>query len=957
MEQSNIPSGWLPALAAFIFLAPVMVQAATLNVTVSNAQTGAKLDKISISVIPQTGDGRESATDAMGAVQFADLPAGIYAVSASSLSYADKVVSNVELQGDETKSVEIALFSRVIQLDQVSVTTSRRQEKVLEAPAAVSVLDDSQIRSRAALTPMEHFKSIAAVDTFNTGISQGNVTIRGFSNVLSSSLLSLVDNRIASVPSLRVNAYTLVSTPDNDIDQIEVVSGPGSALYGPNSANGVIHILTKSPFGSEGTQASLATGERGVFVGSFRHAGSINNKLGYKVTGEYTQGEDWHYTDPVEQQLRLQRINAGVPEDDVRIGARNFDMEKQNFEARVDYRVNDDLTTIFNGGYTQATGIELTGIGAAQATGWTYRYVQARALYKDLFAQAFLNKSNAGDTFLLREGSPLVDRSTLLVGQLQHGVSLGSRERLTYGVDLLLTRPNTDGTINGANEENDNINEIGVYLQSETELTEKLKLVAATRFDRHNQLEGTVFSPRAALVFQPISDHNFRATYNRAFTTPTTNNLFVDVRAAEDAFGLGAAFSSTLGFSPSTDIRAQGVPQEGFHFSRSANGRPLFRSPFAPLANMAPGDYIDLDNPQFTNVMWSVARGAVMNGFLSEIQKGLGALGVPDTQIQAQVGLLSQVLDAAVPQQISEVKNVMRTIDLETLEFAEVNDVFDVERLEPTITQTFEIGYKGTLFNKLLVGVDAYHTKIRNFVGSIAAETPNVFLDPATLSTSLGRQIAATLSDPQNAVANAAMVAALDTNPLAGGNGNGSAVDELTTLFTQGAAMIPFGTVSPMESEYPTAVTTTYRNFGELSVNGLDFKFAYFLNQNWNFGGTYSLVSEDLFEKVDGLRDIALNAPRNKFGVSVEYLNSNLNNLTTQLRLRFVDAFPVDSGIYHGTVERYTTIDLNTGYSLPFSPNTRVSLAVQNLLNNKHQEFVGVPEIGRLSLFRITQSL
>ena len=957
MEQSNIPSGWFPVLVAVFLLASVMAQAGTLNVTVSDAQTGAKLDNITIAVVPQTGDSREGATGAMGSAQFEELPAGIYAVSASSLSYADKVVSNVELQGDETKSVEIALFSRVIQLDQVSVTTSRRQEKVLEAPASVSILDDSQIQSRASLTPMEHFKSMAAVDTFNTGISQGNVTVRGFSNVLSSSLLSLVDNRIASVPSLRVNAYTLVPTTDEDIDQIEVVSGPGSALYGPNSANGVIHILTKSPFGSEGTQVSLATGERGVFMGSCRHAGSISNKLGYKLTGAYTQGEDWRYTDPTEQHLRQQRIDAGVPEDDVRIGARNFDMEQRRLEARVDYRVSDDLTAIFNGGYTQATGIELTGIGAAQAADWTYSFVQARALYKDVFAQAFLNKSNAGDTFLLREGSPLVDRSTLLVGQLQHGVSLGSRERLTYGVDMLLTRPDTDGTINGANEDIDNINEIGVYLQSETVLTEKLKFAAATRFDKHNRLEGTVFSPRAALVFQPLSNHNLRATYNRAFTTPTTNNLFVDVRAAEDAFGLGALFSPTLKFSPSTDIRAQGVPQEGFHFSRSANGRPRFRSPFAPLARMTPNDYIDLDNPQFTNVMWNVARGAVMNGFLSEVQQALGALGTPDPLTQVQVDLLSQALDAVAPQQISDVRNVMRTIDLETLEFAEVDDAFDVDPLKPTITQTFEVGYKGTLFNKLLVGVDAYHTKIRNFVGSIAAETPNVFLDPATLSASLGKQFAAALNNPQNVIANGVLIAALDSNPSAGGNGNGSAVDELTKLFTEGAAAIPFGTVSPMEAHDPTAVTSTYRNFGDLSVNGLDFKFAYFLNQNWNLGGNYSLVSEDLFEKVDGLRDIALNAPRNKFGVSVEYLNSNLNNLTAQLRLRFVDAFPVDSGVYHGTVERYTTIDLNTGYSLPFSPNTRVSLAVQNLLNNKHREFVGVPEIGRLSLFRITQSL
>ena len=161
---------------------------------------------------------------------------------------------------------------------------------------------------------------------------------------------------------------------------------------------------------------------------------------------------------------------------------------------------------------------------------------------------------------------------------------------------------------------------------------------------------------------------------------------------------------------------------------------------------------------------------------------------------------------------------------------------------------------------------------------------------------------------------------------------------------------------TPKEANDPVAVTATYRNFGDISLNGADFKFAYFLNENWNIGGNYSYVSKNLFENVDNLRDVALNAPSNKFGVSVEYLNAGLSNLAAQLRMRFVDGFPVNSGVYHGTVERYTTFDLSSGYDLPFSPNTRLSLTIQNLLNNEHQEFVGVPEIGRLSILRVTQN-
>ena len=951
MNQLNIRSGILFAIFAVLALTSATAHAATLNVMVTDAQSGEKLDRISITVIPKTGDSREGTSDAMGASQFAELPAGIYSISVSSLSYADKAVSNVELQSDEEKSVEIALFSRVIQLDQVSVTTSRRQEKVLDAPAAISVLDDTQIDSRVAVTTTEHFKSLPAVDVFNTGITQSNVTVRGFSNVFSGSLLSLVDNRIARVPSLRVNAYNFIPTPQNDIERVEVVSGPGSALYGPNSANGVVHIITKPPFGSEGTRVSLGAGERGVLMGSYRHAGSFNNKIGYKLTGRYTQGEDWNSTDPVEEELRQQRIDAGVPEEEIKIGARDFDIQQIAGEARVDYRVNEDLTTIFNGGYTQASNIELTGLGAGQADNWTYSYVQARALYKDFFAQAFWNTNDAGDTFLLRDGAYIIDKSSLFVTQLQHGLSLGARERLTYGVDMLLTRPDTEGTITGANEDDDGINEIGLYLQSETELTDQLRFIAAARLDNHNRLEDPVFSPRAALVFKPTPEHNLRATYNRAFSTPTTNNLFLDIRAAEDGFGLGAAFKGVLPFSPAIDIRAQGVGLEGFHFSRSADGRPQFRSPFAPLVQRTPNDYIDLDDPIFTNVMWTVARGAVMTELIATATTALTAQGLPAAQIQA----LSQAFDALVPRQVTDVKNVMRSLDLETFDFTPVDDAFDVDPMKPTITQTIELGYKGTLFNKLLIGVDAYHTKIRDFVGPVTPETPNVFLDPATLGAFLGRQFGAALDNPQNAILNGALVALLDS-PQAGGNGNGSAADELTALFVTNGAGIPFGTVSPKEANDPVAVTATYRNFGDISLNGADFKFAYFLNENWNIGGNYSYVSKNLFENVDNLRDVALNAPSNKFGVSVEYLNAGLSNLAAQLRMRFVDGFPVNSGVYHGTVERYTTIDVSAGYDLPFSPNTRLSLTIQNLLNNEHQEFVGVPEIGRLSILRVTQN-
>ena len=131
------------------------------------------------------------------------------------------------------------------------MTASRRPEKLLDAPASITVLESRDIASRTALTATEHLKALPAVDIITAGLNQSRVVIRGFNDLLSGSLLSLVDYRITRIPAIRLNAFQLIPTSNDDVERIEVVSGPASALYGPNSASGVMHVITKSPFDSK----------------------------------------------------------------------------------------------------------------------------------------------------------------------------------------------------------------------------------------------------------------------------------------------------------------------------------------------------------------------------------------------------------------------------------------------------------------------------------------------------------------------------------------------------------------------------------------------------------------------------------------------------------------------------------------------------------------------------------
>lgn len=888
-------------------------------------------------------------SDEGGRFVLTDIPAGTYVLRITHIGFSELVLADVSVAGES--ELELVMSDEVIFIDQSVVSASRRQEKILDAPASVSVIDAEDIRTQPVSTVAEHIRDLPAVDFAQTGLAQANVVARGFNNIFSGAMLTLTDNRIARVPSLRLNAYNFIPVTNDDIERIELVLGPGSALYGPNSANGVMHIITRSPLDQQGTNVNVGLGERSVRRFSARHAGKIGEDLGYKLSLQSFSGTDWEYVDPLETRDR------------------DYDLSRTSSELRIDYRPNDDLTAVVSGGYNQASNIEMTGLGAGQADGWISGYYQARVLYKDFFFQAFQNWTDAGDTFLLRSGDPIRDKSTLTVLQLQHSYEIGARQRFTYGADVLRTRPDTEGTINGANENDDDINEFGIYLQSETSLTDQLELVLAARYDDHNRIPDAELSPRAAIVFKPTDTQTLRLTYNSAFSTPSNNNMYLDLVSSRDAFSTGALFQPTFGFAPSFDIRAQGTYRRGFDggfsFMRSANGRPQFRSPFAPLAGASPEQYWDLNDPLFTNVMWSVGRGATLAQltpvFAGLVAGQLQAAGLDAATAQAQAGALAAALPSLIPEQLGGLNNSLMSLNLEKVAagdaapFDPVADAYDVPFTRSTNTHTFELGYKGVLGNKLVVAADAYRTTTENFVGPLAVETPNVFLEPTSLAAALGPGIAAAMADPANAQV-AGAVAALDAVQVPGvveGNGNGTAVDEVTALFVGGAASIPYGTVSPEQAYDPTALLLAYRNFGKVTTSGFDLNLAYYASDALMLSGGMAYIQNNFFEDVDGIADIALNAPKLKLKMGAQYALEDMG-LRLGAQVRYSDSFRQSSGVYIGDVDAYSVLDLNVGYQLPIEQNMRLTLDVSNVLNNEHIEFVGAPMIGRLAVMQLS---
>ncbi|MBM3276838.1 MAG: TonB-dependent receptor [Candidatus Handelsmanbacteria bacterium] len=889
---------------------------------------------------PQIPGGKGVSTDGQGSYQIGDLHPGTYQVTATYVGHK-AAAQEVYVAAGQALKLDLVLNSTSIVLEQSLVSASRVQEKILDAPASVAVVEAPEIRNQPVLSVSEHIKNVPGVDFARTGLVQSSAVVRGFNNVFSGALMTLTDNRLAHVPSLRLNAYNFIPVVNDDIERIEVVLGPGSALYGPNSANGVMHILTRSPLDAQGTSVRLGGGERSLRQVEFRSAGLVTPRLGYKLSAQYYAGTDWKYQDPVENQARA--VNPSLK-------ARDFDLQRRGGELRLDYRPGERFSAIAALGHNQGDFIEMTGLGAAQAKDWAYNYAQMRLLYGNWFAQAFRNWSDAGKTFLLRDGAGIVDKSSLTAFQVQHLAALGGRQRFIYGFDALLTRPDTEGTITGQNEGDDNINELGGYLQSETALHSKVDLVLALRYDDHNRIDKAEWSPRAALVFKPRETQILRLTYNRAFSTPTTNNLFLDRRSSTDPFGL-----KRLGLPSGIDIVAQGTYREGFDggftFGRNESGKLYFSSPFMPTA----GRSLVLDDPSIAGAMWGLGRQAVLAQFTPQFQalvtQQLVLAGVAQAAAQAQAQALAAGLPNLLPAQLSGLKHSLMELNLGKVAsgaanpFDVVSGVNDVPLTKPTITRTYELGYKGLIGGRLVVAADAYRTQTKNFVGPLAVETPNVFLDPASLAQALGPALAAALQDPANA-ALAQALGGLDSQ-LLGGNGNGTPLDELTTQVVGGVARIPFGTVSPLQAYDPNAVILTYRNYGLVTVKGMDLSLTYYLGDVWSFSGNFSWVDKNLFKNLDNIADVALNSPKQKLRLGV-IRELPQWRLRAGAGVRHNGSYPMASGVYEGKVKSYTLVDLNLVYRLPVERDLSLIVNADNLLDKQHQEFIGAPQIGRL---------
>ncbi len=921
-------SRYVLALAAFVAPPAVFAQAGTIAGTVSNADGAAPIGGARVQVL---GGGGQIAASVLsredGTYRAANLAAGSYTVSVARIGFGAKRLDNIVVTAGNTTTLDIGLLSIATALNPVVTTATRgaEPEKILDSPNSISVVTAERIAERSAVTVTDHLKSSPGLSISNGGIVQSNIVSRGFNNAFSTQMLMLQDYRFAGVPSLRVNVPFLFTGTGDDIDRIEVLQGPAAALYGPNSGNGVLHVITKSPFQSQGTSITLDGGERSLLRAGLRTAGaSSNGKVGYKVSGEYFTANDFEYIDPNEPS-RFSATDTRVPASRRgQANARDFGLEKMSGEARLDFRPNDDTEIISSLGYSQiGSAMEITTtFGAAQVKNWSYLNLQQRFRHKKFFAQVFYNASDAGNssatddagTYYLRTGIPVVDRSSVLVGQLQQALDIG-RTRVVVGGEYIATRPETEGTINGRNDADDDINEAGAYIQTTTSLTSKLDFLAAIRGDMNSRIDGSQFSPRAALVFKATPNQNFRVTFNRAFGSPASFSFFLD------------QFSGTTP-APGLPVQIMGnPPKQGWNFNRSCAGGLCMRSPYVPGVQPATATAAF---PGLIAALPNIIRGLPVSTF--------GAGG--ETARQQLLGLLAQlgpILGGLRPTP-ADIGSVL--LDLNTRQ-PMTSAPTDYAPLGANFSNTWEVGYKGLFNEKVRLAADLWFQR-RPADPTSQIINPGVLFNPTQLATYIGTQVGTATRNP------------------ALGQQAAAALTPIMAALPVGAAAFD----SPLyDSSY---LVFSYQNAaGYVNVSGLDLAADFLLNDKWSLEGTYSYLSDNIFPDAPGAsaaNPLVANTPKHRGTTALRYANQ-ARGMSTEIRGRYMDAFQVNSGVFNslgiGSGVRYPGVpvsmflDLGFSWKLPVASQVRWSINATNVLNNERQSFVGVAPMGRLVMTRL----
>jgi outer membrane receptor protein involved in Fe transport len=1005
--------------SSFQYLFVFLLSVATLTAqTVSGTVSGADGSALAGANVTVEGTDMGASSNQDGSFSISGLSDGDYTLTASYIGY-DAASATVSVSGGQAANVNLTLESGNVRLNQVVVSASFKKELVTEAPASVEVFGGAELEARGATTIADVLSNRAGVETMKTGLEGSNVTVRGFNGVFSGAIHAVVDNRWTRAPVVNAQLLQFMAPDDSDIQRVELVRGPASPMYGPDTQQGVIAMFSKSPF-NQGNRVAVTVGERDYMKLYARIAHQWGARAATRIAVSHRSFNDWEANMPATQaEANAQGHNywepsmirrglatpvypfvsyggendpykdpvTGTPND----AALDFNPEATTVDMKTEFRPDLKSNLTLNFRMANVSAIEMTGVGRAFADDATLyqaqmSYLRQGFLGGDLFLNLFTNWNDQKTTYNLSTGNIVYDTSSNVAFQLQHNIELNNGQSLVWGGDMLQRTPETEGTINGKNEDIDDFDNIGAYFSYEKKWDNGVKFVGTGRMDSNNYLKdiGTdfVFAPKLALVWSPEDVRGtFRLTYGENIDLPGnfTKNLDIAVLGTNLVYGAnGIDFTNPafggLPFQPDFQAKAMGSTTTGWTYNRDANGNHTYRTNWSPAwgANPAlPAPYYgadvntnySLNDPVVNGAMWGIFAPVIGGGFLQGAQgqallagygaavgagyaaatgdvAGAAAYGAGQAALAA--GDFLTLMGTAIP----TIGNLVLDGSLNLVDPNVEYGNYDVIR-ETTWAQA-EFGYKGQVTDNMTLAVDVYQMNISDYVSNLQQISGFTIM-----AADAGSYVAALLTGMAGNANLTAFVNAMDSNGQFGG------ADELAAAIAGGVAMLPTGSIAPEQSPYGANIVVGYKQLTEdLKLNGLEATLNYFPSNDWNFYMNMSALSESTIDAADQngrITTVNMNTPQFKMGAGMQFTGEGTSY---GMSLRYQDSYFADGfASTSGQIPSFYTLGVNGKWNVDAVPGMSVGLSIDNITDVVHKETFLGPEMGRFTTLSVGYDL
>lgn len=391
------------------------------NGTVKNASTFESLAAVSVTV---KGSTNGTFTDDKGDFKLNVSQKPPFTLVFSSVGYTDKEVKVSNLYG----KVEVSLTPSFVLGSEVVVAASRVAERILESPVSIERISNNTIKNTPASNYYDILGTLKGVDVITASLTFKSIGTRGFNSSGNTRLNQLIDGMDNQSPGLNFSVGSVIGLTELDVDNIELLPGASSALYGSGGMNGTVLINSKSPFKYQGLSFQVKQGinhidsyERALAPfkdWTVRWAKKVNDKFAYKFGAQFTEAKDWLANDATNYSR-----TTGTANGQTILGTRTSD---PNYDGVNVY--GDETTTTLSSVY----GSVQSGVINALAAAYGGNIAAGTAAFNSLYGATALFPSLATYTaFLKSQNAALTPYAPFLYGQSK-GYFGGSVSRTGY---------------------------------------------------------------------------------------------------------------------------------------------------------------------------------------------------------------------------------------------------------------------------------------------------------------------------------------------------------------------------------------------------------------------------------------------------------------------------------------------------------------------------------------------